>query len=957
MKATGFLVPVILLVLFQFHPLMAGLPVTGGVDVQQDWYTTESEHFRICFPLHLRSIAEIIKDDAEWVFDEFSSWAGYTSEDRIDIVITDNSDLANGFVRPGSKGHYITLYTVYPYQDFIDGGDAFKNWYRNILIHEFAHIVHQEQVGGFSRFVNSIFGRLLYPNATLPRFYREGFATYAETVREFGYGRGNYPYTDMYVRAAIEEGNPPLLDRVSSRNGVWPAGTGPYLFGVSFVDYLSLTSGEKTLFTYNEATSKKVLFKGSLAFIEVYKKPLSEAWGDWLEHEKKQLPEQVGGETTALSTVSGEYGWVYSLALNDAGDRAVYSIRPTDALGGLYLYDFTQEKEQLIKRGLYAENLQFSHDGSKAYYIRGELNKNVYYENNVYELDLKKRQERQVTKSGHVQGFVLADSGRELLIMYSTPFRTEIHLLDRDTGKKTVILPMTAQKSLPIIEQPAISPDGSLVAVSCKDSEGNRSIYTVPLASLRSGEAYLLKITPDGQNAYAPEWLNENKLLWVGDGDGTYNIYCTDITDGSLKRVTAVRTGVFDPVARPDGALLLREYTSKGFRVSLCIPNDRNSQLSGGTKISGPSDESSYAPGVLLTALEERPVENPEKQKRYNKALEPYDPSRWLLPAYWSPLYLDDRIALGLGFYTSARDLIQRHAYRTGILFDLFDTRIKTFFDYTYYSYPFNYFFSLFASQRTDNGVFSPDFALFPGISFPLLKRDFSLKFDLGVIVEHPYLGIDLSFLYSDIKAPARWIGPERGIVFEQGIYYNLPPDNFLILSDYFSWYIRIFDPFLLNFNIASRWDLNGTDERVMVGSYREYVFAPMNGVYTRGYSDPIPARFAMNLTATISIPLITVERGIGALPFFFEGANLSFFIDSGIAVSQAETPDFLIGSFQEVLDDPGRHILSSIGPKLEFDFIIGYDYPLTVEIGYVYPLSRGGSRGLFFEARVDLLL
>jgi hypothetical protein len=130
-----------------------------------------------------------------------------------------------------------------------------------------------------------------------------------------------------------------------------------------------------------------------------------------------------------------------------------------------------------------------------------------------------------------------------------------------------------------------------------------------------------------------------------------------------------------------------------------------------------------------------------------------------------------------------------------------------------------------------------------------------------------------------------------------------------------------------------------------------------MNGVYTRGYSDPIPARFAMNLTATISIPLITVERGIGALPFFFEGANLSFFIDSGIAVSQAETPDFLIGSFQEVLDDPGRHILSSIGPKLEFDFIIGYDYPLTVEIGYVYPLSRGGSSGLFFEARVDLLL
>jgi hypothetical protein len=179
MKAYKVFLGLVLFALISAHPLSAGLPVTGGVDPLQKWYIMESEHFRACFPLRLKELAGLITDEAEGAYKDLNRWAGYTIEEKIDIVITDNSDLANGFVRSGTRGFYITLYAVFPYQDFVEGSDAYMNWYRNILIHELSHIAHQQKAGGFYGFLNRIFGRLLYPNTHMPLLYRLGFATYA----------------------------------------------------------------------------------------------------------------------------------------------------------------------------------------------------------------------------------------------------------------------------------------------------------------------------------------------------------------------------------------------------------------------------------------------------------------------------------------------------------------------------------------------------------------------------------------------------------------------------------------------------------------------------------------------------------------------------------------------------------------------------------------------------------
>ncbi|UCB46955.1 MAG: hypothetical protein JSV25_05935 [Spirochaetota bacterium] len=930
------------LFLFLVNLLYAGLPITSSLDVQESWFTSESENFRFIFPAHLREVAGVIEKDAEDVFKELKTWTNYTPKYKLDVIITDNSDLASASVQLSSNGYYLTINAVHPYQDFMDGIDAYKSWYRNLLIHELTHIIHQDMVEGFPAFTHKIFGKLIYPNTSNPLFYTEGFPTYTETVKENGYGRGNYTYTNMLVRTAILEENPPLLDRASNSTWLWPGGQTRYLYGVSFVNWLVRNYGEQKLITFNKNNSSKLSFTSSLAFKKVYGKTFQEVWDKWLEEETRKAHDfQKGLEFRGITKyipVGTKRGYVYSFAMSNSGKTAAYSIRPADKLGGLYLYDFKTEKERCIKKGLYAESILFSNDDRKLWYIRGDLRKNVYYENNIYEFDIAKKTEKKITENGHIQGFMFTDSENELLICYSTPYGTDIRFLTINGETKSTI----RQTILPVVEQPVLSGDKTNVAFSCRNREGNRAIYITALDDLKNETFIPKRITSLNQNAYSPEWLSSEELVFVGDNNSVYNLFRVNIQNENIARITNVPTGIFDPDISADGTVLLQEYTSSGYRIVKTSMNE----LRYNYPVTEPEIAETPSEDVSTTSV---------RQSNNDYAIAEYNAAQWLFPGYWSPLFIDQRISLGVGFYTSGSDLLQRHAYNMGLLFDVIDAQFKSFINYTHYSYPFNYFVSLFATQRTDTATFSPSVAIFPGISFPLIERDFLLKADLGMIFESPYAGPDLSFYYSSTRRPLHWIGPEQGIVFEQGLYYNMGQEQFLILSDYFSWYQRLLEILLLNIRIQSRWNPVDDINRVTYGAYSKFVYVPLNSVYTLGFPDIVPARFAMDVKTTLKTRLFSVDRGIGSLPLFFEGVNLSAFLDNGLAASPNSLYDVVVGDINELVEDPWGHIRSSAGAELEVEFLIGYQYPLIFDIGYVYPISSGGKSGIYVDARLEL--
>ncbi|MCK5570490.1 MAG: hypothetical protein KAJ15_12280, partial [Spirochaetes bacterium] len=527
-------------------------------------------------------------------------------------------------------------------------------------------------------------------------------------MNEYGFGRGNSSYTRMYTRTASIEDNFITLDRASNDLKVWPLGQAPYLFGVSFVNYLSREYGEDKLTDFNMASGSYPIFMWGLAFKNVYGRRISKIWHDWEQAEQnnqREAADKIKEEKeTIFEPVGKMKGYVYSVSFSRSGRQIAYSINPVDRLGGLYIYDIEREAEKCVKKGLYVKNIQFSGDDKKIYYIRYEIKKNVYVKNNIYVFDLNSKKERQITKSGSIQGFVLLEEKDLFLTCYSTPGGTSISLVDLNGKVKKTLKPDAVklknnQSTVPVIEEPSLSPETKLVAFSCKDDRGVRSLFLASLEDLMEGECDLERITGSNYNAYSPVWLSSDELMFIGDENGVYNIYKINFNAGTTERITNVLTGVFAPAVSGNGEIALKEYTSQGFRISTGTVDGLDHLY---------REEKHTVSEKPTFRLSDR-LDIEDKSGFYTiEGYDRYRPAKWLIPGYWLPFMVGNGVNLGVGFYTSGNDILMRHSYSTGLVYDLFDNKFKSIINYTYNTYPFSYFSSLFLSQDAGADVFSP---------------------------------------------------------------------------------------------------------------------------------------------------------------------------------------------------------------------------------------------------------
>jgi len=923
------------------------------VDVSQEWYQLESEHFVILFPLQLARLSEIIAEEAEEVFLNLTLWTGYTPGNKIPIILNNGSDVANGCVKFGTKGLFITLNTVYPYSSLSMSIDEYRNWYRNLLIHELSHYFHFDITRGLPKLMRTLLGNTVYPNAATPPFYREGFATYSETVNESGFGRGNSPYTHMFIRTAVLENNFTPLDRASNVTSIWPVGNNHYLFGVSFMNYLSDQYGEEKIVDFNTLCARYSFYTWGLAFRKEYEKSMHKMWKEWeghVEEQQKAFYERTGNDaTTTFHPISDKAGYVESLSFDSTGKRIAYSLNPPDRLGGLYKYDFESGSEKCMKKGVNAHNLVFSHDDTHLFYIRYDIERNVTIRNNIYKLDIEKKREKQITTSGRVQSFILLPEKDQILTCSSTPYGTELRLIDMD-GNLIKLLstgsPLNCRSyfTLPVIEEPALSRDSKVIAFSCKDNQGTRSIYTVPLRDFMDENFTMHRLTGPQYSAYSPCWISNRELLFIGDDEGTYNLYRAHLGTHSIRRISNVQTGVFHPDVSRDGKIAVKEYTSKGFRVAYTDMEiiDRHSEERKEMKndsvprVTG-TDDSAAVHSVCST--------DPEK----------YRPVQWLAPGYWLPVWSGGTVSLGIGLHTCGADWLKKHSYDLSIVYDIIDSLFKTEFNYTHRTCLFSYYTSLYLSHPLHTGSFSPDIALNPGTSYSILKRRYFLQANTGIIYEPPFFGPDIQFYFSNIETPPGWIGPERGLVLSQEFYFNSFNDTFSVIHSTFSCYCRPVDFLSLNLRIINKAGFGAVNGYVQSGNTSGYAFVPLNGVFTLGYPDPIPGKIVSDIKLTMGMPLVQINRGIHALPFFFKGIRLRWYSDNSIVVSDSSPYRFVITSADDFIQFPLQYIRSSMGAELQFAALIGYELPFDVTLGYVYPFSTTGRSGIYINSNIQI--
>jgi len=153
-------------------------PAALGFDPRYQWLTVDTPHFEIHFHQGEYRFAAKVARIAEEAHARLSPLLDHQPSERTQIVLTDDTDFANGSATP------LFYDLVHGYAATPDPRSTisdFDDWVAELINHEYTHILHLDTVLGVPAAANSIFGKIGIPNGAQPPWVIEGMAVMAES--------------------------------------------------------------------------------------------------------------------------------------------------------------------------------------------------------------------------------------------------------------------------------------------------------------------------------------------------------------------------------------------------------------------------------------------------------------------------------------------------------------------------------------------------------------------------------------------------------------------------------------------------------------------------------------------------------------------------------------------------------------------------------------------------------
>ena len=187
---------------------------------EEDWFTIETKHFTVTYHSGAERTAQVIAKIAEEVYGPITDLYRFPLKDKVNFVVNDLSDVANGAT--DYFGNRIEIFASA--LDFELRGT--HNWLRNVITHEFAHMVQLQASLKFSKNMPAIYLQFIdyenerrpdvlygYPNAIIsypisgvgvPAWFAEGTAQYQRQQLGYDYWDAN---RDMILRSYALDNN------------------------------------------------------------------------------------------------------------------------------------------------------------------------------------------------------------------------------------------------------------------------------------------------------------------------------------------------------------------------------------------------------------------------------------------------------------------------------------------------------------------------------------------------------------------------------------------------------------------------------------------------------------------------------------------------------------------------------------------------------------------------------
>ncbi len=371
----------------------------------EKWKTVRTENFHVHYTEPQAAFAREFVNSLEKALPQLQVDMDWNPRTPIDIVVSDQSDAANGLAVSFPNTH-LELFPV-PFE--VDSSLAdYTNWVELLAIHELTHIVANDTTTGAYKFLRSIFGSIVKPNGLQPPWLVEGLAVYEET-RLTEAGRGRSPLTEAIFRAAVREGFMSgtqylALDRLNAGPFWWPGGNSAYLVGYALQASVAGDSKASASFPgrFSKRNSNRFPYTPDYVVEDLEGYDWATAWqrfSDKLNQRYGQEPKTTprcrltnGGRFTGIPQL-GKDGFLYFTVNSKDHGAALARIKPDAPCDGSGL-EILARKEAL---GV-PSSVSISPDGRYVLYTDSNLEGAGRYVYDIYVYDVERKAKQRIAR-------------------------------------------------------------------------------------------------------------------------------------------------------------------------------------------------------------------------------------------------------------------------------------------------------------------------------------------------------------------------------------------------------------------------------------------------------------------------------------------------------------------------------------------------------------------------------
>lgn len=572
-----------------------------------DWYTIETDHFEVHFHLDDEGrgssrTAQVVARIAEDVFEPITALYDHRPDTKVDIILKDYLDYSNG-----AAYFFDNMIEIWaPALDTPLRGD--HNWLRNVITHEFTHIVQVQAAMKGGRRMPFLYLQYLdyeqarrpdvlygYPNVVVtypvpvlnnPAWLAEGTAQYQRAGIHYDQWD---THRDMLLRTRVLAGEALTLSEMGgfySHTSLLREGV--YNHGFAFTRYLAATYGEAALHDVSRALGKWRNWNVERAFEDALGVPGGQVYDDWMAalgtaYEERSAAVRASLVEGELLEADGFFNF-YPRFSPDGRRLAYISNKGEDYSGtALYVTDLeTGEATAMALPGLLYEDgpvhtCAFGHrvtggvsggiawrpDGRALVYARKRDNRYGHRYADLYEVDLETEETKRLTRDQRATMPAYAPDGGALAFVGNADGTTNLYRLDLATDSVTAL---TAYRDGRQVSDPVWHPGGEWIYFARMDERG-RDLWRVR-ADGTAEEPVLATAADERSPAFDADGA---MLYYASDASGIFNLYRRPVgvaTGAEAERLTNVLGGAFMPAVSPDGGLAFAQYQWDGYKIA-----------------------------------------------------------------------------------------------------------------------------------------------------------------------------------------------------------------------------------------------------------------------------------------------------------------------------------------------------------------------------------------------------